>query len=226
MAIVFTPADGDGIDYLAKTSPTITSTPITFALWFYDLSDRDTGVAVSVGDSSNLNNYHSLTISRSQVWAQSRGGGSAQKSSVSGVTINQWEHAAGIFASSTSRTVFLNGIAGTTNTTSVSPTGIDLLRIGAISTSAASPIGFDGYIAEVAIWDIALSVGDIQALAGGASPPLIRPNNLVSYYPLIRDYIDQFGNNEVTPNNAVNWTDHPPVFEGTGNTLRSAWGGI
>jgi hypothetical protein len=75
------------------------------------------------------------------------------------------------------------------------------------------------------MWNTTLSSGDISALADGFSPLLVQPNNIVSYYPLVRDYSDTLGNNEVTPNNSINWSEHPAIFEGAPTTHRSAWGG-
>lgn len=41
-----------------------------------------------------------------------------------------------------------------------------------------------GEISSVAIWDVALSRGDLKALHNGASPKSVQGNHLTHYYPL------------------------------------------
>lgn len=43
---------------------------------------------------------------------------------------------------------------------------------------------FDGRIAHVALWSVALSDAEILALGKGASPFLVRPKTMVGYWPL------------------------------------------
>ena len=41
-----------------------------------------------------------------------------------------------------------------------------------------------GRIAEVALWDVALSAAEVAALASGVTPLHMRPGNLVAYWPV------------------------------------------
>lgn len=52
---------------------------------------------------------------------------------------------------------------------------------------------FDGKIAELGIWDVALTVDEIAALGKRVCPAAIRPGNLVSYTALVRDITDRMG---------------------------------
>lgn len=46
---------------------------------------------------------------------------------------------------------------------------------------------FDGRVAEVGIWSVALDDAEIAVLAAGYAPPCVRPQSLVFYAPLIRE---------------------------------------
>lgn len=43
---------------------------------------------------------------------------------------------------------------------------------------------FDGHIAECAIWNTNLSVGEIESLGRGLSPAFVRPQSLQAYWPI------------------------------------------
>ena len=70
----------------------------------------------------------------------------------------------------------------------------------------------NGYIAESAIWDIALNSSEINALAKGYKPSLIRPNKLQFYSPLIRNLIDTRKGVSITNNNSATVIQHPRIY--------------
>lgn len=102
------------------------------------------------------------------------------------MTAGTWAHGGAVFASTTSRTAYINGVAGTTETTSRVPSGINQVTIGVESFSSGS-LGtpWNGQLAEVGVWDAALDANEMAALAKGFSPLLIRPMNLVYYWQLV-----------------------------------------
>jgi len=228
MAIVFDSSDGDGADYLTSTSAsTVTGPPLTLACWVNPSTLTGHDACIAVGSSGSNEAYAlNLRATYKKVTMESRdssGGSIAQ--AADDYRADAWQHVAGVCTSSVSRQAFLDGVGGTVSTTSRTPSSVDRIRIGEWSAVWSRP--FDGMIAECAIWNVALSDGDIQAMASGLTPTLIRPDSLVSYYPLVRNYIDEFGNNEVTPNNTVVWAnEHPIAVEDAPSTHRSAWGGI
>lgn len=116
----------------------------------------------------------------------------SQGNSTGTISANTWFHAATVFASATSRQAFLNGSGGTVQTTSRVPSGIDRTLIGISSNLGAvgTPFapGGTGFIVWPAIWNIALSAADIGALAAGADPRLVRPDALVSLWPLVGEF--------------------------------------
>ena len=70
-----------------------------------------------------------------------------------------------------------------------------------------------GGIAELAVWDSALTAADAAALASGYAPPFIQPQNMVAYWPLIRDGDkDRLGDYDLTAYNTPTIEAHPPVI--------------
>lgn len=224
MSIKFDSGDHDGADYLEKSSPTVTGYPVTFACWVKPDSVSDWDGCISIAQSSVNNQHISLTLrSNGSVRAETRAVSFAN--SVGGnYSAGVWQHVAGVFATSSSRLAYLDGVAGTENTTDLTPSGVDMLRIGQSASTAARPM--DGLLAECAIWNVALSADDISQLYDGYTAINIKPESLVSYYPLVRDYQEHMGNNSVTPNNTVVYDDHPPVFDNVPSPVVGAWGGL
>jgi hypothetical protein len=89
-----------------------------------------------------------------------------------------------VSASSTDHRVYLDGVLDGSNSGSRNPGTRSFVRIGA-RTVLSSGTYFDGRIAEVAIWNVALTDAENAALGRGVSPLLIRPQNLVFYAPLL-----------------------------------------
>jgi len=69
-----------------------------------------------------------------------------------------------------------------------------------------------GQIAEVGIWNAALTAAEIASLANGMTCEKIRPQSLVFYAPLVRDLIDQKGGLAITNNNAATVSNHPRIY--------------
>ena len=145
-----------------------------------------------------------------QVTAEA-GGGIAV--SGSGYTINTWHHAGGVFATSTSRTAYIDGVAGSANTTSTTQAGLDNTTIGYLDID--SNFNFmSGRIAEAAIWNVVLTSDEMAVLAKGYSPLFVRPESLVGYWPLRGRYspeIDVVGAADMTVTGAVA-ADHPRIL--------------
>ena len=224
MSIHFDSSDGDGVDYLQSSTPSVTAVPITFSSWVYPDAINDWDACIGVADSTVNNQYFSLTLrNNGTVRAETRATSFANSVGPS-YTAGEWQHVAAVFASTSSRLAYRNGVAGTENTTDLTPSGINMLRIGQHASTAARPL--DGLIAEVAMWNVALTAGEISQLADGFTALSVRPESLVSYYPLVRDYIDVMGTHALTPNNTVIYDVHPRIIEDAPMISRSAWGGI
>lgn len=98
------------------------------------------------------------------------------------VAINTWYHMGGVHLTNASRRAYLNGVVGTGDSTDDgaidTPTRFDT---GVLNPTAGLTGFLEGTVAEVAIWNIALTAAEMAALASGISPLLMRPANLVRY---------------------------------------------
>lgn len=85
-----------------------------------------------------------------------------------------------------------------------------------VLANLTSTFGVDGNMsageaAEHAVWDVALTADEFNALAKGLRPTRIRPQNLKFYSPIVRDIYDYKGAAlTVTGTGAA--TDHPRVY--------------
>lgn len=75
----------------------------------------------------------------------------------------------------------------------------------------------NGTVAELAVWGVALSAGEMRGLGVGEYAPSIRPASLLSYVPCGghhgRNDVDAWKNNlTVTPSGSPTWADHPRVI--------------
>ena len=215
--------------YLSLSSAALTAAPITMACWVYPTTIGSAGAltAMSLSRTNTNNNIFNLDLGdflagdpvRAVAIESSSIVGVA--STTTGYTTNQWQHIAAVFASSTSRSAYRNGTAKATNTSSVSPSGVNATYIGAWYTGAGGSLDtaafFDGRVCEAGIWNAALDDAEIAALADGYSPLLIRPASLVAYWPLGGRYgqsdRDRWRNgHDLTANNSPTWTDHPRII--------------
>jgi hypothetical protein len=123
---------------------------------------------------------------------------------------------AGVFSATNSRIAYWNATAGATNTTNITGlTAFNRIAVGCTFSGVNnSGIGslFPGDIAEVGIWNAALTAAEIASLAKGMTCDKIRPQNLVFYAPLVRDLIDQKRGLTITNNNGTIVSNHPRVY--------------
>ena len=88
---------------------------------------------------------------------------------------------------------------------------MNLLTIGGrFNTTIGSY--FPGDIAEVGIWNAALTAAEVASLANGMTCDKIRPQSLVFYAPLVRDLIDAKGGRTITNNNGATVANHPRIY--------------
>lgn len=173
-------------------TPPVTAAPFTVSAWARrtEAGANTFRTVIGIGDKDVTSHQWHLQMQNffgQNVKWQAQAGGTEAAATASGTwTTNQWHHVAGVEASTTSRTAYLDGVAGTANTTSRSPSGSDRISIGKVAESApAASEYFTGDIAEVGVWDVALTDAEIASLAKGVTPPNIRPANLVFYAPLV-----------------------------------------
>lgn len=209
--------DFASLQYLTRAAALVTGVPFTLAAWvrINDLA-ADSGVIV-IGD-TGATNWHGMRISITTgiVHAVSRlGATNVRAESTAGVTTNTWCHVCGVWTSTTSRAAFMNGANKGTNASSCTPSGLDTTDIGAVFTNNVHSAQARGDIAEVSAWNVALTDADVANLAKAVSPLMVKPANLLGYWPLIGRYspeIDLIERFDMTLVAAPVASPHPRMF--------------
>lgn len=191
--------------------------PWTFAGRYYKADLTNSGTCISIADTESINATYNLVVAlgdaQPNICAIQADNSNSSVVRSYGGSAGQWGACAGIFASNTSRSVFLDGGGKATDTSSRSTNNSLLkeLNIGALRRSSLINI-YTGLLAECAVWSVALTDGEIASLAKGFSPRRIRPKSLVFYAPLIRDLQDTKGGLALTNNNSATVANHPRVY--------------
>lgn len=189
--------DFDGTDdYIEAALGANYDVPKTLACWFNSdtTNANKTLVALAAGSiTEDLSPALRIQITSTGVVqaVTSSGTGSNGIASGGSYASGTWHHAAGKFESSSSRYAYLDGIVGIQGTATRSTGGAldnHLIGQGSAGNNPAQP--FNGRIAEVAIWDVALNDDEIASLAKGFRPDMIRPSKLLFYLPLVREVQD------------------------------------
>lgn len=220
--------DFDGTNQrLSSDTPALTAVPITMACWFNaDDATKLQGLMClsELGTSPATGDFFGLDLRgdvagdpvRATSYSGSAGGNDYASTS-SGYSTGTWQHAAAVFATTTSRAAYLNGGSKGTDTASNTPSAGALERtvIAARISTSSDYYHFNGRIAEAAIWNVALTDAEILLLSLGYSPMFVRPASLVAYWPLMgRTSPEQnmVGVNVLTLQNAPTVASHPRVL--------------
>ena len=202
--------DFNGTNQFLEVGSAVVNRPCTMAVWAYLDNVTNPRDFVSVSSKTQLAVLR-LNVNGTQYRIADQGNVNAVANGGI-VSANVWNHYAGVFASGSSRTPYTNGVAGAENTTTVAAITPTFTNIGAFYAGTATAIQImDGLIAEVGIWNAALTAAEIASLAKGMTPDKIRPQNLVFYSPLVRNLIDQKGGLAIT-NNGATVANHPRVY--------------
>ena len=201
-------------------STPMSTTPCTMACWFKKTTDQaSTAYLISINESAATNAELALRITTSphNLVATARASGSSVVvNSSSGTSADVWYHGAAVFASSTSRTVYLNA-TGNSATDGANATGLGIVTVGSNNRASSPGAYFDGAMAHVAIWNVALSSAEIAQLYNsgiGLDPRSVRPDKLAAYWPLLNNDGDQdyWGNFHLTASGSPTYAQHPPVL--------------
>lgn len=201
--------DGSG-DRLVYTGVVVDTPPFTMATWFKRGAISSTQYLLNTCTQGSTNHSHRLAFTSANLFNASSTDTATSLSSGHTITDTaSWHHAAGVWASATSRQCYLDGTADTVNTTSRTPSGIDRFKVGAGGSEGQV---FNGLTAHSAVWGVALTADEIASLAAGLSPLLIRPASLVAYWPYLgRDSteIDIIGRYDLAVTGAAASADEP-----------------
>jgi hypothetical protein len=205
--------------YLSMAATPVSNFPLSFACWFNTTNTTDAQVLMCVNAASSPNRIlmsarGDLAGDPIRIAAVPTTGLGVSATTSSGFSAGAWTHACGVFTSSTSRTAYINGGSSATNTSVVSISGIIQASIGSqrFNLFPSGDSFTTGQIAEVGIWNAALTPAEVTSLAKGMTCDKVRPQSLVFYAPLVRDLIDQKAARAIVNNNGATVATHPRVY--------------
>jgi hypothetical protein len=175
--------------YLEVAATPLTAHPLTMVAWIRCDDATLSQAIMTVGDLTATARWQLVAAGAAggdpiQATSVIAGGTSSTSATGTGYTANTWHHVAGVFAAANSRTAYIDGVAGTTETTSRTIAGVTGITIGTRYNSGTRGTYFSGRIAQAALYNVALDPEEIAALAAGVPPLRIRPTALVGYWPL------------------------------------------
>lgn len=183
MARTFVAASSHRLD---RASSPVSGYPLTMAAWVKPATVAATQTAVSICLSGASANYHALAITSGAkiLYEATQAGVSADSIGTTNITASAWHHLCAVGTSATNRATFRDGVADGTSVTSNTPGAATTTNIANLVSVASHVSFFNGDIAEVAIWNVALTQNEITMLAKGVSPLFIRPASLQVYVPV------------------------------------------
>lgn len=207
---------------LQLSSALVSAMPLTFTGWFNPTTTTTTETILAITKNSGVGGSDYYKCLAAGVVANDpirtiRGNvgttSAADTTGTVGFIAQKWNHACSVFTSATLQTSYLQGGRVGTDTTSITPANLDQTNVGANKDGGALNQFFAGLLAELAIYNCALSFDDQLRLASGALPTDIRPQNLVLYLPLRTDTFDRSPFKYTFANTAcVLNSDHPPML--------------
>lgn len=204
--------------YLERSGVPVSGCPVTLALWG-KLSSTASGFHFFSGGLfyAATTSFISLGDLATGVAREHDGTTNATAAVVPATPLNAWTHYAGVFTTDSLRSVFLNGANKVTDATATTAPPLDHVVVGAgyFGGSIYASGKWDGDLAEFAIWNAALNDAEIAQLATGVAATLVRPGNLVAYYPLLGTSSpepDVKGGTGLTLVNGPTPAPHPPII--------------
>lgn len=201
--------------YLSIASAVVAAEPFSVSCWFtHTAAQTQDGTLFCVGTIGTSEHHALETTTAGTIRARTRNASGALSATTTGAfTDDTWTHAAGVWASSSSRAAYRDGANKGTDANNRAITSFDGTRIG-VQTGGTLRY-WDGLMAEMGFWGVALSDDEVALLAKGVSPLMVRPADLVAYWPLIGRFspeIDLVGGNNMTLNGTPTQADHPRIF--------------
>lgn len=151
--------------YVSLSAAPVNNMPISMAFWgnYNSTTTNRTGLEITrqAGDSiikvlETTNRWQASYLDSS---------GSAAAASTAVVTTNQWNHVVGVFPSSSSRSIYLNGAGKVSDSTSKAGfTNSTTTLYGAHKTSSIASQFMSGRLADGMIWNRTLSDAEVQEL--------------------------------------------------------------
>lgn len=192
-----------------------TITPFSMAAWFKPASAA-AGTIIGLGSGGG---HHARMGVDATLHVDAAAGSPSASTATSTATLTNgsWGHAGHVASAANNRIAYANGAAGTANTGSEPVTGLTTCTIGGWVNTGTRQAFLNGSVAELAIWNVALTATDISVLAAGFPAWLVRPSALVWYVPARSTALQEIRNSLTMTLGAggaapTNAPDHARIF--------------
>ena len=179
----------------------------------------DVLVQLHLTDGANADSYQLHTYTTDNTWALTAYD-TTTSSRVTSPAVDRdgvWTPVVAVITTDALRDIYVADIANTAQSTSTRTVSNGLLRL-AVGRAAPANSAFTGFIAEVAVWNCALTTQQITDYLAGYNPSGIAAANLIGYFPLDYDSatqtnegVDTAGDLTVTGTPAFS-SDHPTIL--------------
>lgn len=211
---------------LEVSNPPLLAVPMSWACWFKRAAVTPNMELLWLGKGPNTNNYWTMGLVVGAMRSSARNVNETPALTTIDAPAGVWCHGCGTYPSDNQRFAYLNGANRGVNNTLAAPNGATRFAVGSLDRSVPTNF-FEGLIAQVSIWDVALSDAEVALLASGVPASQVQPQALVAYYPNLGQNspeIDVIGGRNLTViNGALSSSDEPPMIlpdSGAGRTRR------
>ena len=194
--------------------------PVTLAAWFKPTTTNANWVIASLST-----NTTGAAAGRRQIAVYGSSGFSGQVTADAFDTSTRllgpalvpgnWYHVAAVFVSSTERYLYLNGSPVATNTSApITGWSGHRMLVGTRYDGSAFGQFADGRIAEVALWNVALTATQVYSLGAGKDPRTVSSTAPILYWPMFGEFSPEIPYTSaltLTLSNSPTKADHPPV---------------
>lgn len=186
--------------------------PFSMWCWFNDsLANSTQKALLNFSRAANNTDFSGLEVINGTLrFAHNTTSGRVTSSNT--YTTNTWNGAGGVFASSTLRVVYLNGVKNTNTGSSTPVNSFPQLSVGIRKGTTRSAPATGIIIGQCGVWNGILTDEDFASLLSGAQPSSVRPDLLMQDWPLIRGIIDT---RSIAPTVAGTLTvsPHPRIYK-------------
>jgi hypothetical protein len=221
---------------LVVDSTAIETTPVSLAMWIKRtaISAASEEALFYNGQAGTTNHFIALGINPDNtVFCRTRTTSPANATSTATIAdTTNWHLVVGVWAATNSRTIYVDGNAGVTETSTRDPTNTPT-RFSLFSNLNNTPTaGLNGYGAYIAVWNVALSSSDVTSLwngGGGVDPTTIQNASLVGAWDVTGNEspeVDDIGAFDLTVTNGTFSADNPFTVGGGGSGLYNKLHGL
>lgn len=167
---------------LVLSGAVVTAVPLTLACFFKPAAIGSFMRMVEPGEVTGSNAFLLALSATGTVQGFTTASTSNNASTTEVAFLNAWQSAAMVTQAVNSRYAAYNGRLSAINSTTRTPAGINLFSIG-VSSSGVTQF-WSGLLAEVAVWQAALTPTELLSFNNGVPATRIRPESLLLYMPL------------------------------------------